>query len=260
MRTIKKQHLHTLPAVNSKTVGYGIIIIFLLFAGVILISSNSGKNHSAPAFVPIMNNTDNDGTSQPENNGEEIPSTTEDPIKTGVSFYSNDSDAGVPDIGMGGIDNPPDITQLLIPVDEKYKTGRYGEKKMEGPEKYLKVISHIPEKELSFAIGYMKGCENGCTEQNCPEACLIPENWIETKRFISTQKIENPPEENPPRERYSGSFSKINNPKYKTETLGCSINTKTVFIECTFYGVINDPEGKRFGLEQNKNATVIVLP
>ena len=55
MSTIKKQHLFTLPAVNSKAIAVGIVILIVLFAGIMYLSSdNTGKGNSTPGIVPLL--------------------------------------------------------------------------------------------------------------------------------------------------------------------------------------------------------------
>lgn len=245
---------------NSTTkylVGGVIVLMILLVGGFALLGNNPEKNSATSSSTEKIVENPIDSVEVPA-----VPETDkpDGEVPFGGSIYS---DAGVPDIeeeeGFGGSDEEIKIDneKLLVPIDEMGKWGLYSSKKVDGPEKYYRITSFIPEKELVFEIGYIEGCEEGCQTGNCPAECNLLENWRVTKEYIPTQK--EGVEGNFFEKVYNGVFAKTNDSNYKTNSFRCEVDAKTMLIRCASYWIIEDPEGKVFEFITNETGLTIVL-
>ena len=225
-----------MPSNTKKYSIMGIIIVLLILIGALTLSKNDTKENTHVVKIPSSLESDNN---EVENNP---------PIETGGSIYS---DADVPDIkeGTKEVDEITDITKVLIPVDEMYKTGMYGERKTEGLQSYCKIISLMPGERLEFALGNIEGCPNGWdSSEKAPKECLISDNWRETQRFTSTKEDDG---------GYYGTLTKDGSEDYQTTEFRCIVDTDDKEIRCGYYSIINDPDGRVFKILVNKDLSAI---
>jgi len=218
-----------------------------------------------------------DRSNKPENSGKDSASgviaTTSSETKNAVA-NSDLSDSGIPseeistetgsnEQGMGGTTEEIDITKILFPVKEIESTGGdFPEYKkideINGNKTYARYIEINPKKSVSFSIGYMEGCPNGCYwgNETCLEACSNPNNWVEDRKFKpedfiqplggkdseGNDNVRN--EGSYTKDRYYGRFTKSNDPSYKTILFYIKIPEDPKEIIGFGYYYVVDSEGK----------------
>ena len=107
-----------------------------------------------------------------------------------------------------------------------------------GYDLYYKILSYIPEKELTFSIGYL--------DDN--------KNWTEHKRFASTVSGSSLTGY-----RYKGKFLKLDNPDYYcTKNANLIVGTNPLSIELDGLFQCNDGEGE-YRISGNAEVGVIIL-
>ena len=170
----QKQHLqtHSLPGVNSKTVAAIMVILIVLFAGIMYLSSNNtntGKNNSTPAIVPPMGteNTTPAGVddNSPEDNPEDNTGVNEEviPVKelTGYENVGVEEYMSVPhDCYLEG--SNPSAQNAIGYISEQHK--------IDGKKFYLSKISVKKGMEGFLKFSLLFRDDNG-----------IEQTWLEFK-------------------------------------------------------------------------------
>jgi len=102
--------------------------------------------------------------------------------------------------GWGGMTTESiDLLKILFPCkeielgegDNPAVLGEINE--INGHKTYIRFLDFKKKERVSFAIGYIEGCPEGChwnNEESCLEACANPNNWREEKRFISEDETQ----------------------------------------------------------------------
>ena len=139
-----------------------------------------------------------------------------------------------------------DFRKILLPYEEENKTGE-NLKKGESIKYYG--FPKYSEGKIVVAIGQIEGCPNGCFFNNetvCPEACFVPGNWKEEKRFEGTFF----------KDSYYKFFKKDGDKD--TKEFYCQIKKYPLHLLSCFKDF--DEKEKTEIIKLDESATVIVLP
>ena len=240
---------------NSKKYSIiGIVIVLLLLVGVFALSGNNEGGNFVPAGEcpegEIMNMEK--GVCEPI---DKIPDEV-GPI--------GETETGEP--------TKTDFKKILFAYkesDENWSSVLHKElaEELDGHQAYYRILSFTQGKEMSFAVGYMKGCPDGCyldSEEPCPKECLDPNNWKEIKRFVPAEHIQELGGGETRNEgtfsggKYHGQFVKLNDPSYRSAVTGCAIDPTPLRLDyCNPCGNLEKNEAYRIWPSEQ---IAIVLP
>ena len=166
--------------------------------------------------------------------------------------------------GLSGTTEELDFRNNLFPYKEadESSSSLLNKELLEATENhqpYYRLLSFKQGEKLSFAVGYMEGCPDGCYLDGniCPKECHDPDNWREVKSFTPAEYIE---ELGGGETRNNGTFSggMYYGQFYNFTVTGCAINPSPLKLaRCNPYGNLEKTKGYRIWIEDDD--LVIVL-